>query len=50
LPVIANLLERIAKLFDSTFDELLEKATADEETRKDLEYFLNCNQDFKERA
>jgi len=50
LPVIAELLERIARLFDSTLDELLERAIADPETRMDLERILRYNQLFKERA
>lgn len=50
LPVIAELLERIARLFDSTLDELFERAIADEETRMDLECILRYNQDFKDRA
>ena len=50
LPVIAELLERIAILFDSTLDELLEKAIADPETRMVLECILRYNQDFKDRA
>ena len=33
LPLIAELLERIARLFDSTLDDLFEKAIADPETR-----------------
>ena len=50
LPVIAELLERRARLFDSTLDELLERAIADPETRMDLESILRYNQLFKERA
>lgn len=50
LPLIAELLERIARLFDSTLDELFEKAIADPETRMDLECILRFNQDFKDRA
>ncbi len=50
LPVIAVLLERIARLFDSTLDELFEKAIADPDTRMDLECILRYNQDFKDRA
>lgn len=50
LPVIAELLERVARLFDSTLDELLEKAMADEETMQDLEYLLRDNRIFKEPA
>ena len=50
LPLIAELLERIARLFDSTLDELFEKAIADPETRMDLECILRYNQDFKDRA
>lgn len=50
LPVIAELLERIARLFDSTLDELFEKAIADPETRMVLECILRYNQDFKDRA
>ena len=50
LPMIAGLLERIARLFDSTLDDLLERAIADPETRMDLECILRYNQDFKERA
>lgn len=50
LPVIAVLLERIARLFDSTLDELFEKAIADPETRMDLECILRYNQDFKDRV
>ncbi len=50
LPLIADLLERIARLFDSTLDELFEKAIADTETRMDLECILRYNQDFKDRA
>ena len=49
LPIIAELLEKIARLFDSTLDDLLERAMADEETKQDLERILRCNQDFKER-
>ena len=47
--IITELLEKIARLFDSTLDYLLERAMADEETRQDLERILRCNQDFKER-
>ena len=50
LPLIAVLLERIARLFDSTLDELFEKAIADPEARMDLECILRYNQDFKDRA
>ena len=50
LPLIAELLERIARLFDSTLDELFEKDIADPETRMDLEYILRNNQDFKDRV
>lgn len=50
LPLIAELLERIARLFDSTLNELFEKAIADPETRMDLECILRFNQDFKDRA
>lgn len=50
LPLIAELLERIARLFDSTLDELFEKAIADPEARMDLECILRFNQDFKDRA
>ena len=50
LPVIADLLERIACLFGSTLDDLLERATADEETRETLECILRFNQEVKERA
>ena len=50
LPVIAELLERIARLFDSTLDELFEKAIADPETRMVLECILRYDQDFKDRA
>ena len=49
LPIIAELLEKIASLFDSTLDDLLERAMADEETRQDLERILRCDQDFKKR-
>ena len=49
LPIIAELLEKIARLFDSTLDDLLERAMADKETRYDLECILRCNQNFKER-
>ena len=49
LPIIAELLEKIASLFDSTVDDLLERAMADEETRQDLERILRCGQNFKER-
>ena len=49
LPIIAELLEKIAVLFDSTLDDLLERAMADEETRQDLERTLRCDQDFKKR-
>ena len=48
LPIIAELLGKIARLFDSTLDDLLERAMADEETRHDLECILRFNQDFKE--
>lgn len=48
LPIIAELLGKIARLFDSTLDDLLERAMADEETRHDLECILIFNQDFKE--
>ena len=48
LPIIAELLWKIARLFDSTLDDLLERAMADEETRHDLECILRFNQDFKE--
>lgn len=48
LPIIAELLWRIARLFDSTLDDLLERAMADEETRKDLECIIRCSQDFKD--
>ena len=48
LPIIAELLEKIARLFDSTLDDLLERAMADEETRHDLECILRFTQDFKE--
>lgn len=48
LPIIAELLGKIARLFDSTLDDLLERAMADEETRQDLECILRFNQDFKE--
>ena len=50
LPLIAELLERIASLFDSTLDDLMERAMADEETKQDLEYFLGDRQYFKDRA
>ena len=50
LPLIAELLERIARLFDSTLDDLMERAMADEETRQDLEYILRDRQYFKDRA
>ena len=50
LPVIADLLERITRLFESTLDELFEKAIADPETRSVLECILRYNQDFKDRA
>ena len=50
LPMIAELLERIARLFDSTLDDLMERAMADEETRQDLEYILRDRQYFKDRA
>lgn len=50
LPVIADLLERIARLFNCTLDELFERAIADPETRRDLECILRLNQDFKDRA
>jgi hypothetical protein len=50
LPVIAELLERIARLFDSKLDELFKKAIADLEIRMDLECILIYNQDFKYRA
>ena len=50
LPVIAELLERIVRLFDSTLDELFEKAIADPETRMVLECILRYNQDLKDRA
>ena len=49
LPIIAELLEKIARLFNSTLDNLLEKALADEETKHDLECILRYNQHFKER-
>ena len=49
LPIIAELLEKIASLFDSTLDDQLERAMADEETRQDLERILRCDQDFKKR-
>ena len=49
LPIIAELLEKIASLFDSTLDDLLERAMADEETRQDLERILRCDQDFKKQ-
>lgn len=49
LPIIAELLEKIARLFDSTLDDLLERAMADKETRYDLECILRCNQNFKDR-
>ena len=47
--IITELLEKIARLFDSTLDDLLERAMADEETKQDLERILRCNQDFKEQ-
>ena len=50
LPVIAKLLERIARLFNATLDDLLERAMADEETKHDLECILRYNQNFKDRA
>ena len=50
LPIIAELLEKIARLFDSTLDDLLERAMADEETRQDLECILRNYQDVKERT
>ena len=50
LPMIADLLERIARLFDSTLDELFEKAIADPVARMELECILRYNQDFKDRA
>lgn len=50
LPIIAELLEKIARLFDTTLDDLLERAMADEETRQDLEYILRDNQYFKDRS
>ena len=50
LPVIAELLEKIASLFDSTLDELLERAIADEEARETLECILSFNQEIKDRA
>ena len=49
LPIIAELLEKIARLFDSTLNDLLERAMVDEETRLDLECILRCNQNFKDR-
>ena len=49
LPIIAELLEKIARLFDSTLDDLLERAMADDETRHGLECILRCNQNFKDR-
>ena len=49
LPIIAELLEKIARLFNSTLDDLLEKALADEETKHDLECILRYNPNFKER-
>jgi len=48
--VIVKLLERKARLFDSSLDELLEKAIADQECRMVLESILRFNQDLKERA
>ena len=48
--MIAELLERIVRLFDSTLDELFEKAIADPETRMVLECILRYNQDLKDRA
>ena len=50
LPVIAELLEKIASLFGSTLDELLERAIADEEARETLECILRFNQEIKDRA
>ena len=50
LPMIAKLLERIARLFDSTLDDLMERAMADEEARQDLEFILRDYQYVKERA
>ena len=50
LPMIAKLLERIARLFDSTLDDLIERAMADEEARPDLEFILRDYQYVKERA
>lgn len=50
LPMIADLLEEIAGLFGSTLDELLERITADEETRQTFERILRFNQEVKERA
>ena len=49
LPIIAELLEKIARLFNSTLDDLLERAMADEETKHDLECILRYNPNFKER-
>lgn len=48
--VIVKLLERKARLFDSSLDELLEKVIADQECRMVLESILRFNQDLKERA
>ena len=50
LPMIAELLERIARLFDSTLDDLMERAMADEEARQDLEFILRDYQYVKDRA
>ena len=50
LPIIAELLEKIACLFGSTLDDLLERAMADEGTRHVLECILRYNQNFDERA
>ncbi|MGN1233365.1 MAG: transposase [Candidatus Cryptobacteroides sp.] len=49
LPLIAELLEKIARLLDSTLDDLLERAMADKETRHDLECILRSNQNFKDQ-
>ena len=46
---LLQLLEKIARLFNSTLDNLLEKALADEETKHDLECILRYNPNFKER-
>ena len=50
LPIIAELLEKIACLFGSTLDDLLERAMADEGTRHVLECILRYNQNFNDRA